>query len=88
MYVLFTYPFYLFISGDRILLGPEFSAPFQNDPGAHPASYTKRTGLFPGLKWLGRGVNHSPLFITEVKERVGFIPLIPLRAFMADYRLN
>jgi len=30
-----------------------FSAPFQTDPGAHPASYKMGTGLFPRVKWSG-----------------------------------
>jgi hypothetical protein len=36
-------------SGDRIPVGARFSAPVQTGPGAHPASYTMRTGyLSPG----------------------------------------
>jgi len=107
MYYLFIRFIYLW---DRILLGPEFSAPIQTGPGAHPTSYTKGTGLFsapiqtgpgahptpytkgtglfPVLKRLGRGVKHSPPFSVEVKEIVEFIPLLLLRAFMADYSLN
>jgi len=27
-----------------------FSAPVQTGPGAHPASYTKGAGSFPGVK--------------------------------------
>jgi hypothetical protein len=40
-------------SGDRIPVGARFSAPFQTDPGAHPASYTMGTGSFPGGKAAG-----------------------------------
>jgi hypothetical protein len=36
---------------------------------------------FPGVKRPGRGVNHPPPFITEVKERVE----LPLCAFMACF---
>jgi len=83
IYVIFIYSFYLSISGDRIAVGPGFSP----GPGAHPASYMKGTVFSPGLKRLGRGINHSPPFSAEVEEGVEFIPLLPLRAFMADYRL-
>ena len=34
--------------------GARFSAPVQAGPGAHPASYTMRTGSFPGVKRPGR----------------------------------
>jgi hypothetical protein len=37
----------------------EFCA-IQTNPKAHPASCTKGTGSFPGLKWPMRGVDHSP----------------------------
>jgi len=50
--------------------GARFSAPIQTGPGAHPASHTVDTGLFPRVKWPGRGVDHPPLSSTEVKERV------------------
>jgi hypothetical protein len=50
--------------------GARFSAPFQADPGAHPASYTMGTGSFPGAKRPGRGVDHPPLSSAEVKERI------------------
>jgi len=47
-----------------------FSANIQTGPGSHPASYTMGTGSFPGVKWPGRGVNHSPPSSAEVKKRV------------------
>jgi len=47
-----------------------FSAPIQTGPGAHPASYTRGTGSFPGVKQPGCGVDHPPLSSAEVKERV------------------
>jgi hypothetical protein len=50
--------------------GVRFSAPVQNGPGAHPASYTMSTGSFPGLNRPGRGVNLPPTSSAEVKERV------------------
>ena len=47
-----------------------FSAPVQNGPGAHQASYTMDTGSFPEVKQQGRGVDHPPPFSAEIKERV------------------
>jgi hypothetical protein len=47
-----------------------YSAPVQTVPGAHPASYITGTGSFPGAMWPGRGVDHSPLYSAEIKERV------------------
>ena len=47
-----------------------FSAPVQNGPGAHPASYTMSTGSSPGVKWPERGVDHLPPSSAEVEERV------------------
>ena len=43
-----------------------FSAPVQTDPGAQPAFYTMGTGSFPGVKRLGRGVDHPPPSSAEV----------------------
>jgi len=51
-------------------VGARFSAPVQNDPGAYPASYIRRTGSFLGVKRPGRGVDHPPPSSAEVKERV------------------
>jgi len=52
------------------MVGARFSAPVQTGPGAHPASYTMGTGSFPVVKRPGRGVDHPPPSIAEVKERV------------------
>ena len=57
-------------SGNRIPVGARFSASVQTGPGAHPASYTKGTGSFPGVKQSVRGVDHPPPSSAEVKERV------------------
>jgi len=46
------------------------SAPVQTGSEAHPASYTKDTGSFPGVKRPGSGVGHPPQSSAEVKERV------------------
>ena len=51
-------------------MGARFSAPVQTGPGAHPASYTMGTTSFPEVKLPGRGVDHTPPFSAEVKERV------------------
>jgi len=59
-------------------MGARFSALVQTSPGAHPASYTLGTGLFPGIKQLGRDVNHTPPSSNKVKERVE-IYLYPLQ---------
>ena len=47
-----------------------FSALVENGHGAHTATYTMGTGSFPGVKRLGRGVDHPPPSSAEVKERV------------------
>jgi hypothetical protein len=58
-------------SGDRIPVGARFSAPVQTGPGAHPASYKMGTGSLPGVKWLGRGIDHPFPSSVEVEGRVG-----------------
>ena len=50
--------------------GVRFSAPVQNGPGAHPASYTTGTGSLPGVKGPGRGVDQPLPYSAEAKERV------------------
>jgi hypothetical protein len=57
-------------SGDRILVGARFSTLVQTGPWAQPASCTMGTGSFPGVNWLGRGVDHPPSSSAEAKERV------------------
>jgi hypothetical protein len=47
----------------------EFSAPDQNGPEAHPASYTVGTEFFQGVKRPGRGDDYTPPPSAEVKER-------------------
>jgi hypothetical protein len=47
-----------------------FSAPIKTDPVAHPASCTRGTGSFPGVKLPGRGVDHTPPSIAKIKEKV------------------
>jgi len=57
---------------------PHLSRPALGDD---PASYTMCTGSFLGVKTLGHDVDHPTPSSTEVKERVGAIPLHPLLAF-------
>jgi hypothetical protein len=48
----------------------DFPTPFLNVHGAHPSSYARGTGSFPGVKRARRGVGHLPSCSSEVKERV------------------
>ena len=68
--VAITTPYGLDGQGVESGWGEKFSAPVQTGPGAHPASYTMGTGSFSGVKRPGRGVDHSPPYSAEVKERV------------------
>jgi len=45
-----------------------FSAPVQTGLGAHLASYTMRTGSFPGVKRSGRSVDHPPHLAPSLKK--------------------
>ena len=47
-----------------------FSSPVQIGPEAHPASYRIGAGSFPGVKRPGRGADHPPPYIVEIKESV------------------
>jgi hypothetical protein len=40
----------------------------QTGPGAHPASCTKGTGAFPGVKRQGRGADYPPSPSAEVEN--------------------
>ena len=48
--------------------GARFSKPVQPGPGAHPATYTMGTGSFPGVKRLGRSVDHPLHLAPRSKE--------------------
>ena len=50
--------------------GARFPAPVQTGRGAHPVSYTMRTGSFLGVKRPGSSVDHSLPSSAEVKDRV------------------
>jgi hypothetical protein len=41
-------------------MGAMFSAPVKTDPGAHPASYTISTGVFPEVTRPESGVDGPP----------------------------
>jgi hypothetical protein len=68
---------------DRIPMEARFSAPVQNDPGAHLASYTISTGSgsFPGLKRPGREIHHPQYLAQRLKKEYSHTPnpLIGLR---------
>ena len=65
--------------GGRIPVKARFSAPVQTGPGAHPASYTKGTVFFLGVKRPGRGVDQIPPSSADVKERVELYLYSPIR---------
>jgi hypothetical protein len=48
-------------SGDWVPVGDRFSAPIQNNTGAHPAYYTMGAESIPGVKRPGRGVDQPPI---------------------------
>ena len=50
--------------------GRRFSALVHTGPGADPASCTMGTGILPGVKRPGRGVDHPTPFSAEVEGRV------------------
>jgi len=50
--------------------------------------YTMCPVSFPGVKWLGRSVNHPPPTSAKVKERVQLYVYSPLCAFMAGYGMS
>jgi len=67
-------------SGHRIPVGVRFSAPVQTGPGVHPASCTKGTRSFPGVK-SSRGVTLTPYpLLVPWSRKSRAIPLLPLWA--------
>ena len=50
--------------------GARYSTYVQTGPGAHPACYTMGSGLFPGVKWPGRGAYHPLPSSAEVQEKI------------------
>jgi len=57
-------------SRDSIPVGARFSVPVHTGTGAQPASFTIRTGSFPGVKRPGRDVAHPHLEQRLKKEHV------------------
>jgi len=51
-------------------VGERFSTPVRTGSELHPASYTRDTVSFPGIKRPERGVDHPPSSSAEVKEKV------------------
>ena len=60
-------------------MGARFSAPVQIGPGAHPASCTRGTGSFLGVKQLGVLLTPHPLLVPQSRKSRA-IPLLPLWA--------
>jgi len=50
--------------------GRDFSSPVQTSSGTHPASCTMSTGIFPEVKWPGRGADHPSPSMCRDHERV------------------
>jgi hypothetical protein len=53
---------------DRIPVGFRFSAPVQNGPGAHPASYKMGTGSFQWVNLPGHNVNYPSHLALRIKS--------------------
>ena len=64
-----------------------FFTPIHTRPGAHPASYTGGTGLFPGIKQPKYGVYHPLPSSAEVQESGEWYFYSP-SDFMAHWRVN
>ena len=64
----------------------DISAPVQTGAGAHPVFYTMVTGSFPGVKRLGRGVEHPPHLAPRVKSTA--IHLFHFSSIVACSRVN
>jgi hypothetical protein len=64
--------------GNWILVEARFSSSVKTSLGANPASYTMRTGFFPGVNRPGRGVDHPLQASAEVEERVELFIYSPL----------
>ena len=61
--------------GIESLLGKDFSHPSKPSLGSTQRPLKWVHNLFLGVKRPGRGADHQPPFITEVKERVELHPL-------------
>jgi hypothetical protein len=56
----------------------KFSEPVQTVLKAHPASYTMGTLSFPGVKRLGRGVDHPPPLAPRLNKEQSYTSTPPL----------
>ena len=70
-------------SGVQLLVGASDLCLLQNvqtGSGVHPAVYSMGTGFFPGIKQLGRDVNHPPPSSAEAKNEWSYTssPLVCL----------
>jgi hypothetical protein len=65
-------------SGDRIPVETRFSAPVQNDSGAHSDPCTIGTGYFPGVKLPVAELATPPPSSVEANERVQLYRYSPL----------
>ena len=65
----------------------KFSAPVQNDPGAHPASYSGNRFSVPGVKRSGRGVDHPSHLAPRLKKHCSYTSS-PSVIFLACSRVN
>jgi hypothetical protein len=74
-------------SRDQIAVGVRFFTLVQTDPGALPASCTVGTRSYTGVKRPGCGADHPPILAPR-SQISGAIPLLPLRAFRACYRVK
>jgi hypothetical protein len=71
------------LSGDWTRVGTKFTAPVQTGSEANPASCRIGTGPLPGVKRLGRGINHQP---PRMNSRT--VPLLPLLATLCCCRAS
>ena len=51
-------------------MGARFLPPVQTSFGSHPFSCTMGTGLSPGVKWPGLGIDLLALSSTEIKKGI------------------
>ena len=76
------------VRGSKPGVEARFSSPVQTGPWAHPTSYKIGTVSFPGVKRPGRCVEHPPLIWRRGWRKSTAIHLLPLRAFVACYRVT
>ena len=67
--------------------GRDFPHPSRPARGALPASYTMRTGSFPGVKRPGRGVDHPPHLSPRLRKEYSytFAPPLGLRGIYLNH---